>query len=53
MRLKDGIFHPFNTFFMAVYLDVILIFTNTWEEHLQHIQQDLNALHQQKLYDNF
>jgi hypothetical protein len=37
---------------MVVYLDDILIFNRTWEEHMQHIQQVLSTLQQHKLYSN-
>jgi hypothetical protein len=35
-----------------VYLDDILIYSKTWAEHLQHIQQVLHTLWQHKLYAN-
>ena len=35
-----------------VYLDDILIFNYNWVEHLQHIQQVLHTLQQNKLYAN-
>jgi hypothetical protein len=35
-----------------MYLDEILIYNNTWEEYLQHIQQVLHTLQQHKLYAN-
>jgi hypothetical protein len=35
-----------------VYLDDILIYSKTWAEHLQHIQQVLHTLRQHKLYAN-
>jgi hypothetical protein len=38
MRLEDDIFPPFTNSFVLVYLDDILIFGQTWEEHLYHIQ---------------
>jgi hypothetical protein len=36
----------------VVYMDDILIYNNTWAEHLQHIQQVLHTLRQHKLYAN-
>jgi hypothetical protein len=44
--------HPFTNSFVVVYLDDILIFNKSWEEHLQHIQQVLHTLQQHKLYAN-
>jgi hypothetical protein len=38
MRLMENILLPFNNYFVVVYLDDILIYDKTWEEHLQHIQ---------------
>ena len=37
---------------MVVYLDNILIFSKSWEEHLQHIQQVLSIIRQHYLYTN-
>ena len=37
MRLMDDILWPFTNSFVVVYLDDILIFSQTWEEHLHHI----------------
>jgi hypothetical protein len=34
----------------VVYLDDILIYNKTWEEHLQHIEQVIHTLRQHKLY---
>ena len=39
MRLMDDILWPFTNSFVVVYVDDILIFIQTWEEHLHHIQQ--------------
>ena len=38
MRLMDDILWPFTNSFVVVYLDEILIFSQTWEENLHHIQ---------------
>jgi len=34
----------------VAYLDVIFIFNNNWEDHLQHIQYVIHTLCQHKLY---
>jgi hypothetical protein len=52
MRLMDNVLIPFTKYFVVVYLDDILIFNKTWEEHMQHIQQVLSTLWQYKLYSN-
>ena len=52
MRMMDNLLRPFTNSFVVVYLDDILIFSRSWEEHLQHIQQVLNTLRQHQLYAN-
>jgi hypothetical protein len=52
MRLMDDVLRPFTNSFLAVYLDDILIFNITWEEHMRHIQQILSTLRQHKIYAN-
>ena len=52
MRLMDDILRPFTNSFVVVYLDDILIFSKSWEEHLHHIRQVLQQLRQQKLCAN-
>jgi hypothetical protein len=44
MRMMDDILQPFTNTFVVVYLDDILIYSKTWVEHLQHIQQVLHTL---------
>jgi hypothetical protein len=44
MRLMDDVLRPFTNSFVVVYLDDILIFNRTWEEHMWHIQQVLSTL---------
>jgi hypothetical protein len=52
MRLMDNILQPFINSFVVVYLDDILIFSQTWEEHLHHIRQVLQTLRQHKFCAN-
>jgi hypothetical protein len=52
MRLMDDVLRPFTNSFLVVYLDDILIFSRTWEEHMRHIQQVLSTLWQHKFYAN-
>jgi hypothetical protein len=50
MRLMNDVLIPFTNYFVVVYMDEILIFNTTWEEHMQHIQQVLGTLWKHKLY---
>jgi hypothetical protein len=52
MRMMDDILQPFTNNFVVVYLDEILIYNKTWNEHLHHIQQVLHTLRQHKIYAN-
>eukprot|EP00253_Pinus_taeda_P024725 PITA_24725 len=52
MRLVDDILWPFINSFVVVYLDDILIFSQSWEEHLHHIRQVLQTLRKHELCAN-
>ena len=52
VRLMNDVLRPFIDSFAVVYLDDILIFSKTWSEHLQHVEQVLSTLQQHKLYAN-
>eukprot|EP00253_Pinus_taeda_P026106 PITA_26106 len=52
MRLMDDILQPFTNSFVVVYLDDILISSQSWEENLHHIRQVLQTLRQHKLCAN-
>jgi hypothetical protein len=52
MRLMDDVLIPFTNSFVVVYLDEILIFRRTWEDHMQNIQQVLTTLQQHRIYAN-
>jgi hypothetical protein len=44
MRIMDNIFQTFTNSFVVVYLDDILIFSQTWEDHLHQIRYVLQTL---------
>ena len=48
----NNLFREFLNKFVIVYLDDILIYSNTYEEHVQHIRQVLEILRQNQLYAN-
>ena len=48
--LMNSIFHCHLDKFVIVYLDDILIFSETEEDHVEHLRQVLNLLRQHKLY---
>jgi hypothetical protein len=48
----DDVLRPFTNSSVVVYLDDILIFNKTWEEHMQHIKHVLSTLRQHNLYAN-
>jgi hypothetical protein len=50
MRVMNGVFRPFIDEFVIVYLDDILIFGRTREEHVQHVRQILPVLQREKLF---
>ena len=52
MRMMNDVLRPFTDSFVVVYLDDILIFSKTWEEHLQHVEQILSTLQDHGLYAN-
>ena len=50
MRMMNDVLRPFTDSFVVVYLDDILVFSKTWEEHLQHVEQVLSTLQDHGLY---
>eukprot|EP00253_Pinus_taeda_P014260 PITA_14260 len=50
MRVMNDALRPFIDDFVIVYLDDILVFNRTWEEHLKHVKQTLNVLKMENLY---
>ncbi|KAI5313565.1 hypothetical protein L3X38_042741 [Prunus dulcis] len=49
MRLMNEVLHSYIDDFIIVYLDDILVFSPTWEEHLIHVEKVLGALRQYQL----
>ena len=50
MGVMNDVFRPFIDDFVIVYLDYILIFSRTWEEHVKHVKQVSDVLVREKLY---
>ena len=46
----NDVFQPFIDYFCIVYLNDILVFSLTWEEHVAHVKHMLDVLKREKLY---
>ena len=51
-RLMNQILRPYIDKFVLVYLDDILVYSNSAEEHVEHLRLVFEALRKQKLYAN-
>jgi hypothetical protein len=49
MRVMNDVFRPFIDDFVIVYLDDILIFSKSWEDHVKHVRKVLDVLKKEKL----
>lgn len=49
MRIMNDVIRPFIDDFVIVYLDDILIFSKTREEHLKHVNQTLDVVKRETL----
>eukprot|EP00253_Pinus_taeda_P031869 PITA_31869 len=50
MRVMDDVLHPFLNNFVIVYLDVILIFSKSREDHVMHVRKVLDVLKKIQLF---
>ena len=50
MRVMNDVFRPFIDDFVIVFLDDILIFSRTREEHVHHVRKILSVLQREKLF---
>jgi len=50
MRVMNDLFRPFIDNFVLVYLDDILVYSRTWDEHVCHMKKVLEVLKNEKLY---
>ncbi|CAA7037680.1 unnamed protein product [Microthlaspi erraticum] len=52
MRLMNHVLRAFIGVFVVVYFDVILVYSKSLFEHVEHLDSILNVLRQEKLYAN-
>jgi hypothetical protein len=48
----NDVLHPYLDSFVIVYLDDILVYISTWEEHISHLMQVLETLKKHQLLAN-
>jgi hypothetical protein len=53
MRVMNDVFKPFIDDFVIVYLDDIIVFRGTWDEHVRHVKKVLDTLQMENLYVKF
>ena len=49
--LMNSIFKPFIWKFLLVFFDDILIYNNSWEDHVQHVDRVLQLWEEEQLYE--
>ena len=52
MRVMNDVFRPFIDDFVIVFLDDILVFSKTWDEHIKQLKQVLDVLKRENLCRN-
>lgn len=50
MAAMNDLFQSFLRWFVVVFFDDILVYSLTWEEHLNHLQQVLKLLQRSQFY---
>jgi hypothetical protein len=50
MCVMNDVFRPFLDDFVIVYLDDILVFSGTWDEHVRHVKKVLDTFQRENLY---
>jgi hypothetical protein len=50
MCVMNDVFRPFIDEFVIVYLDNILVFSETWDDHVRHVKKVLDTLQREKLH---
>ena len=53
MSLMNGIFKPYMDLFVIVFIDDILIYSNSRKEHEDHLKIGLELLREKRLYAKF
>ena len=53
MRLMNGVFKPFLDSFVIAFIDDILVYLKSEEEHVNHLRTILGVLGKQSLYAKF
>jgi hypothetical protein len=53
IHVMNDVFKPFLDDFVIVYLDDILIFIETWDEHVRHVNKVLDTLQRKELCVKF
>ena len=52
MYLMNHVLRPFLGKFVVLYFDDILIYSKSYEEHLEHVKAVLDVLRRERLYAN-
>jgi len=52
MRVMNDVLRPYINDFITIYLDNILIFSLTWEDHIMHFKTFFELLKKEKWYVN-